>query len=416
MKKHFFRSNIIYNQPSVNIDRESGKINNVVIANYGKNKNGTFFSDNFLEELLDYGNNAKNGIKARFGHPNMCSTSLGSFVGRYTNFRIENRNLYGDLKVDDIAKKTKVEGRDISMFDWLFDMAENNPDVFGNSIHIIAEDTEEVVNENGEDKTYYGHKLLEWVASDIVDDPAATENLFYKTEDFGVLFTNFLDENQEVFNSIENNPEIIADFFERYENYINRKFKNKNKVSVLERIRKALGQSYDIDLTLANGEIITVITDAEEPAVGDNVKDANGGALADGEHLLPNGEVLVTENGIITEIKEKEEPTGGDGEEEPTPTEIMNAVNALSNKFGVLNSKLNAFKKYQKDNDSGMEMLLDKVTSLDSKFHNLAKGVGSDYEALETAMKGSQGNFSNSGNLTKSDLKDRRKELKQNKK
>lgn len=413
-KKHFFRSNVIYNQPDVNVDRENGSIKGVVIAQFGLNKNGTFFSDRFLNELMEYGNNAKNGIKARFGHPNMCSTSLGSFIGRYSNFRIENQKLIGDLALDDIAKKTKVEGRDISMFEWVFDMAENNPDVFGNSIHFISEDIDEVFEENGKRQKATGHILTEWIASDVVDDPAATESLFYGVDDLGTQLTGFLDSNPEIFQAIDKQPEIIADFFERYENYFNRKNQNtNNKMSITKRIRKMLGQTYDIDMTLANGDIVTVITEAEEPAVGDQVVDAEGSPLEDDEHLLPNGGALVTENGVITEIKDpEEEPSDDENDEEPPLSEVMQSVKSLSKKFDSMIAKLNKFQMNQKDSDAGLEMIAKQVGQLDKKFQQLAKGVGSEYETFEEGEEGNNPNGARKSKFsTAEDLKARRKEF-----
>lgn len=356
MKKYQFRANPEYNQSSAQqIDAEKGVIYGVVLAQKGMNKNGTYFSERFLNELKDKGDE-RGYIKARFGHPTMCNNSLGSYIGRYKNFKVEDEKLFGDLYLDDITKDTNVEGRGITMYDYIMRMAQSNSDMFGNSIVILANYVIEEYEEGGEKKEANGHELIEWISSDLVDDPAATDSLFHSANDLGVKFTDFLDENPEVFDILEKDPNILGDFFSRYEAYLGRK-NNKNnmekKKGVFARALMAMfGKSlFDVDLTLANGDIITVETEAEEPAVGDKVKQKTDGGedaekpLADGDYLLKDERTLVVEGGVIKEIKEKDTPKDEGKEADKGASADDEFAQAVMEGFNTLAEKITAIEK-----------------------------------------------------------------------
>lgn len=364
MKKYQFRANPQYNQSvTQNIDTDKGVIYGVVLAQKGLNKNGTYFSERFLNELKAKGDE-RGYIKARFGHPTMCNNSLGSYIGRYKNFKVEDEKLFGDLYIDDIAKDTNVEGRGITMYDYIMRMAQSNSEMFGNSIVILANYIIEEYEEDGEKKEADGHELIEWISSDLVDDPAATDSLFHsKNDDLGVKFTDFLDENPEVFDILEKDPNILGDFFSRYEAYICRKNNKKNmKKGVFTRALVALfGKSlFDVDLTLANGDIITVETEADEPTVGDKVKQKTDGGedaekpLADGDYLLKDERTLVVEGGVIKEIKEKESPKDegdkadkGEGADDEFSQAVLEGFGMISKRLDELQKKFERIEKRQ---------------------------------------------------------------------
>ena len=354
MKKYQFRANPQYNQSvTQNIDTDKGVIYGVVLAQKGLNKNGKYFSERFLNELKAKGDE-RGYIKARFGHPTMCNNSLGSYIGRYKNFKVEDEKLFGDLYLDDIAKDTNVEGRGITMYDYIMRMAQSNSDMFGNSIVILANYVIEEYEEDGEKKEADGHELIEWISSDLVDDPAATDSLFHSADDLGVKITDFLDENPQIFEILEKEPKILGDFFSRYEAYLGRKNNKKNmKKGVFARALVAMfGKSlFDVDLTLANGDIITVETEAEEPAVGDKVKQKTDGGedaekpLADGDYLLKDERTLVVEGGVIKEIKEKETPKDEGKEADKGASADDEFAQAVMEGFKMLAEKITAIEK-----------------------------------------------------------------------
>ena len=376
MNLSFFNSLPNFNSSNINVDRENGILKNVCIANYGENKNGSFFDESFLGELVKQGNNPK-GIKSRFGHPNMCSTSFGSYIGRYRNFSInETNSVFADLHLDPITKKTQVEGKGISMYDYIVEMASSNPDMFGNSIHIYSEIFEKEID----GKTQTLHRLEKFKASDLVDDPAATDELFSNSNDLGVIVTQFLDSNPKIFDTISKQPSIIQDFFERYANYSNRKSLINFNMNFFEKMKQKFAskkegaETFDIDVTLADGSIVTVITDAEKPQVDDQVVDDAGAPVKDDEHLLPDGSSIVTVGGVITEIKE---PAPNDPADEPTMADVMNSITKLGSQF---NSFKKDFEKKQGLNESAFDLISNQFQAFEKKTNLALKTISSKYD------------------------------------
>ena len=383
MSQSHFKSNVIFSSPkSLNVDKENGIVKNVSIVNHGKNKNGSYFNEQFLADIATKGNEQKQGVKSRFGHPNMCSSSLGTFLGRYKNFQVREKGVYADLHLDPIAKKTQVEGKGISMFDYVLEMAENNPDMFGNSIHINSETFEEKVG----DVYFNSHKLESLIASDLVDDPAATNSLFANSNDLGIAVTDFLDSNPTIFDVIQKDPSIVEDFFDRYINYLNQ-FKNHEKMSFLDKLKKkfSTNETFDVNETTATGDIITIVTEDETPKVGDPVNDAEGKPLTDGDTVLKDGSTLVIVDGKISEIKEAASDPSDD--EEPTLAEVMQGVNTLSTAFGKFQT---AYKRDLKENQGAIELIADQVSKFDARVTTLARSVTSKkttYSAEPAAPK-----------------------------
>lgn len=371
MAKSSFRSLPNFSEgKTLKVDRENDKLNGVQIAQYGKNKNESFFDDKFLDDLVKKGNEHKPGIKCRFGHPNMCSSSLGAFVGRYTNFRREGNKVFADLSIDPLTKKTSVNGRGVKMYDYIMDMAENNPDMFGNSIVIMGDEYKgEIEYDNGEKKMETIKVLHSLLASDLVDDPAATDNLFSFEGDMGVAITEFLDQNPEIFKVVEKDPKIVLDFFERYDNYEKtRKPKKKKNMSLFDKFKSIFDKDdkkFDVDLTLATGDVVTVVTENETPQVGDEVRNAEGVLVPDDNHLLQDGRTVVTVNGLITEILPAESGEGeGEGEQ--------NSAKDLTEKFDSLQNSLDQFKT---DIQKTMDLFSKQILKQEEKLSDMGKKI-----------------------------------------
>ena len=210
-------------------------------------------------------------------------------------------------------------GRGISIADYVTSMASECPDMFGNSVYVFADEVVEEVTEGGETKRFAGLSLDWWVASDLVDVPAATNGLFFSKES---------------------------------------KTKKVDYMNILERVKKAfdfsINKAFDLDLTLANGDIITVVTEAEKPQVGDKVKQKTDGGedaekpLADGEYVLKDESTLVVEGGAIKEIKEKaSEPNPDDGNQEEFAKQLEECFSLVAEKIDALASEFAKIKSTQ---------------------------------------------------------------------
>jgi hypothetical protein len=395
IKKQFNSLVTFSTQDKVSVDREAGILNDVEIAKFGKNKNWTYFSMEFLQDLVDRGNANKQGVKSRFGHPNMCATSLGTYIGRFRDFKLENNKVYATLYLDPVTKKCQVEGKGITMFEYIMDMATDNPDMFGNSIVVYASSeyiTLPAENDGEEGDNVESLILQEFVASDLVDDPAATDQLFSANpDDLGEQLTHFLDDHPQIFDILSQKPEMFVDFFERYFNYGERKNNlNINKMSKenffknLFTTKKGTGdKKFDIDMTLADGKIVTIKTDAQEPQVGDQVVDDTGAPVGADEYLLPNGGKIVTDDkGIITEYV-PDEPTADPAmQEDANIKELLNSINtkltAFEKRFGTLESSI-------KDTDKAMVTFANNVKK---QFEGFASDFNTDDDGSQEIPKG----------------------------
>ncbi len=339
MAKQRYKSIPIFGkEQKINVDAESGIIRDVVIVQAGIDKDGGYFNDEFISDLIREGNAQKQGVKSRFGHPNMCKTTLGTYIGRYKNFRaLEDgrKKAIADLHLDPITKKTQVEGHGISMWDYTITMASTNPDMFGNSIHFSAKTKNEIIG----DKEVETYKLRTFIASDLVDSPAATDNLFKSSGDFGMLATQFLDENPQIFEILQKDNSILEDFMERYKKYLKSKKKNR-AMKLFEKIKNGFGgKTKNVDLTLADGRIITIVTENESAQVGDEVIDEEGNRLENGDYLLADGSTLVVEDGKIAEIKEPEQgeqASESEGSNEEAIKELTRTIEFLASRMVTL--------------------------------------------------------------------------------
>lgn len=263
-----------------NIDLEVGVIYGVKEADYGLNKNGYFFTQELLNGLMEQGN-AGDGVKSRFGHPMAGVESLGTFIGRKKNFRIENNALYSDLHLDPLTKDTMVNGT--STFNFIIKMAQSNPDMLGCSV-VFSASVEEVEIEGA---IQLVPQLIKFTASDLVDEPAATNHLFNSQSQLI---------NHKQMNKITKAIEALRLSFSAAIETLSNDEVAENELAS------------DVVETLDTGLQVTVSTDETDiPKEGDAVNLTEGGEPApDGTHLTESGLEIVTEGGLIVSIVEVE--------------------------------------------------------------------------------------------------------------
>jgi hypothetical protein len=211
----YFSTSPIYSAPVANINRELGIIQGITVAQIGPAKGHNGFIDRtFLLQIIENAASRTAGVKARFGHPNMCSSALGSYLGRFKNYSYSGDQVKADLFLDETAKSTPNG----DLYTYVLNMAETNPDMFGASLVFeIAESVFRQDDVEGQkvEKEYF--RLKELRATDIVDEPAATDGLF-STDSFPALATQFLDENPEILEIIFSKPDSVIEFLSNYLN------------------------------------------------------------------------------------------------------------------------------------------------------------------------------------------------------
>ena len=144
----------------------------------------------FLSDVTAAGNAANAGLKARFTHPGQSSDVLGTYLGKYHNFRTEGSKVVADLHFQESASNTP----DGDLAAYVRQLAIDAPDAFGVSIVFDAnlaemeshtlENTQggRFVSPDEDNKNNYQHARLSRLrAADVVDDPAANpDGLFHR--------------------------------------------------------------------------------------------------------------------------------------------------------------------------------------------------------------------------------------------
>ena len=235
------------------VDEQEGTLYGVQICLEGEARgHGVWLGSDFIDDLCTQGSARNVGMKVRFGHPNMCSDALGTFLGRASNFRCDEvtrkngdkaKALFADIKLADEAKRSPSG----DLYTWTLEAAKNNPDTFGQSIVFTYKDFY-VVNKDGEKKLYSEIKWSEskdsqtryvenkkiyddWLASsvdgrtyavldkflgtDFTDSPAATDGVF-TDKSLAATATEMLDDHPEIVALLAEKPDVVAQFVERY--------------------------------------------------------------------------------------------------------------------------------------------------------------------------------------------------------
>jgi hypothetical protein len=135
----------------------------------------------------------------------MCSSAFGTYIGRFKNFQLDGEKVTGDLHLDTVCKNAPSG----NLYDYILTMAKKNPDMFGASMAFIPAEPALGAGE------FPLVRIKELLATDLVDDPAATNSLF-AVDSFSYQATQFLDENPAIAAFIARRPETIIEFLLKY--------------------------------------------------------------------------------------------------------------------------------------------------------------------------------------------------------
>lgn len=268
-KREFFRSVARgIENGALDVDRENKVIRNVSVLSTGEAE-GHFLEidETTIDQVVTLGKKSSRGIKSRFGHPNMSATALGTFLGRAKNFRKtdEGARARADLHLDETAFNTPNG----DLANYVFDLAESDPDAFGMS---IAWDGRR--EENGKDGLRdKDGDLLDlarvdklW-AVDAVDDPASGDGLFSNflidtNVQFSAETSAFLD---QLFES-EDALEKVDSFLDKYLKNEDQKKQLKRKAERVINLKRGGSDSVvlDADKNTGNNNSITLKFQLEE--------------------------------------------------------------------------------------------------------------------------------------------------------
>lgn len=225
---------------------------------------------------------------------------LDGYIGYFENFQSDDAAVYADLVLSEALEKAYP-----SEFTFMATMIEKEPELLGVSVNQL-----DIKAFNDETMTASVTQVTELFSADLVGLPAATSSLFN--------------------NNFKQNG--MSKFFTKL-------------ASLLSAKKTELATE---TVTTKDGEVLTIIAKGESADLGDEVHDAEGNPVPDGDYYVSIGEgedmILSVIDGKISNVKEvedeaeREEQEGGDemAEEEkpedekktPTPEELSKAVAA----------------------------------------------------------------------------------------
>ncbi len=224
MKKDLFRADIARGA-DLRIDRKNAVIKGFAVVTKGltKDERGEFDEES-LDAVVSLGNQTKLGIKSRFGHPNMSSTALGTFLGRVKNFSRDGDIVRADLHID----KTAFDTPDGDLASYVINLAESDPEMFGASMVIYWDAKDRKALEDGSQDLPPLIRVTKLLSVDVVDDPAANNGFFGRS-----FFTDSVLPSSEMTAFLDkflNNPDAVEKtigFLDRYR--FNKQIKQKEK-------------------------------------------------------------------------------------------------------------------------------------------------------------------------------------------
>lgn len=197
------------------VDREKGIIYGVSIITVGEaSGHGVFVDETMVEQVIKKGNEKEPlGLKSRFDHPSACSRAVGTFTGRFHNFRRDGLQARADLF---LAESSSISP-DGDLREYILGLAEEDPDAFATSIvftnaEAFIPDAEKVGAEGmppSEDPYWLPHARVESLYHcDIVDEGAANKGLFGRPDYWAEQAEKWSNEHPGVIGK------IIANYYE----------------------------------------------------------------------------------------------------------------------------------------------------------------------------------------------------------
>lgn len=221
---------------------------------------------------------------------------LDGYIGYFENFQSDETAVYADLVLSEALEKAYP-----SEFTFIATMIEKEPELLGVSVNQL-----DIKRFDKETLTANVSEVTELFSADLVGLPAATSSLFN--------------------NNFKQNG--MSKFF--------------TKLATLLSAKKT--ELATETVTTKDGEVLTIIAQGESADLGDEVKDAEGNPVPDGDYYVSIGEgedmILSVIDGKISNVKEVEDETKREEQEDgdqmadeeeketPTPEELSKAVAA----------------------------------------------------------------------------------------
>jgi hypothetical protein len=222
--------------PIGKIDKDNGIIYGVSVITGNREASGheMYVDDVMVDQVVEHGSQNKEGLKARFDHPNPCGGSMGTVVGRFKNFRRDGLQARADLYL--LASAADSPAGDYRTY--ILNLAEEDPNAFATSIVFRSGEAEEFspndyphLDEN--DPFFYPHARIKSLTHcDVVDEGAANDGLFGRPDYLAEQAERWSKENPQAVKAF---MPILLPFIEEI---VNNKFKDMStvKLSPIDRV------------------------------------------------------------------------------------------------------------------------------------------------------------------------------------
>ncbi len=174
----YYRLPVAYDS-SVGVDREAERIRGIVVMQKGDTSpldgRKQFVDDTTMQQFVSLANSANDKQRARFTHGGVGGTGgegLGSYLGRWSNARIDGDKVRWDLQLS--PRSHDSPHGDIGKY--TLDMSESDPDMLGASMRAIL-DRPAMDREKRADGAM-PIRLRSLHGADIVDTPALASGMF----------------------------------------------------------------------------------------------------------------------------------------------------------------------------------------------------------------------------------------------
>jgi len=232
------------------VDKENGILRgvNIITGNREASGHEMYVDETTVEQVVAMGMQTGNvGLKARFDHPNACSGSMGTVIGRFKNFRKEGIQAKADLHLLESAAKSPNG----NYRDYILSLAEEAPDSFATSIVFRADESfipeeSEFKEVDPQDPFFLPHvRIASLTHCDVVDEGAANDSFFSPV--FGR--PNYWKEQVEFF--VNENPEILENILDTY-------FNSKKMEKEIETFEDAAKENEEVILSEQESDLVAL--------------------------------------------------------------------------------------------------------------------------------------------------------------
>lgn len=343
------------------VDREANVIRDVVVVQQGEAKgHGHHLDEEFIDQVIKFGNGHGPGMKSRLGHPSMSDDALGTELGRFTNFRRRGKSAVADLHLGSYASKSPKG----DLPEYILSFAEEDPSAFGASIVFSPGKTYQR-DEKGRkiykwriDSDGYRQRNKKWQdgspqfieikalhAVDLVDTPAATSGLFsqFNMHAYAVRISEFLDNNPDIDQFLSEHPNLegkFIDFFTKRTKMDENQFQKTTTEERLSGIEKGIEFLKGM-FSVKNPE---TTPEPETQALSrEGILEAENDELrAENEALQQRLSALETQLSLaIDEVKKlSKKPSATPPAQQASETTARSKGNDIVNRFSTINSEV----------------------------------------------------------------------------